>query len=277
MKLGTISAAGAELYSYAPDEDGPVSDPKLNEHLRFWGINALASEKTEKTTAELEVDANAKFEWSAIAEAGRRGGHRIRRRRLGDARCLRDQDRGDAAGVRRGYCRGQRAGPAQAGAKLVPLAGAGLQGLVNLGNSCYMNSVAHLLASVPEIGRRYHGLLDDATAVGGAARSLVESAPTLADCHLAQTARLVSALRSKRYAKPADALIDPALAVADRPTLPAEIATQDAAATVAPRRFRTLFGRGHAEFSTPRQQDAAERVRRADISLVNRGDAATRL
>jgi len=213
VKLGTISAAGAELYSYAPDEDGPVSDPKLNEHLRFWGINALASEKTEKTTAELEVDANAKFEWSAIAEAG---------------------------------------------AKLVPLAGAGLQGLVNLGNSCYMNSVAHLLASVPEIGRRYHGLLDDATAVGGAARSLVESAPTLADCHLAQTARLVSALRSKRYAKPADALIDPALAVADRPTLPAEIATQDAAATVAPRRFRTLFGRGHAEFSTPRQQDAAE-------------------
>ena len=104
-----------------------MTDPKLNEHLRFWGINALASEKTEKTTAELEVDANAKFEWPAIAEAG---------------------------------------------AQLTPLAGTGLQGLVNLGNSCYMNSVAHLLASVPEVGRRYHGLVDDATNLGGAARNL---------------------------------------------------------------------------------------------------------
>ena len=104
VKLGTISATGAELYSYAADEDGPVLDAKLAAHLKFWGINALSLEKTEKTTAELEVDANAKFEWSAIAEAG---------------------------------------------SKLEPLAGVGLLGLVNLGNSCYLNSVAHLLASVP--------------------------------------------------------------------------------------------------------------------------------
>ena len=42
VKLGTISATGAELYSYAADEDGPVLDAKLAAHLKFWGINALS-------------------------------------------------------------------------------------------------------------------------------------------------------------------------------------------------------------------------------------------
>ena len=116
VKLGTISAAGAELYSYAPDEDGPVLDAKLAAHRKFWGINALSLEKTEKTTAELEVDANAKFEWSAIAEAG---------------------------------------------AKLEPLAGVGLLGLVNLGNSCYLNSVLQVVAATR--GVREHFLLQSAS------------------------------------------------------------------------------------------------------------------
>ena len=210
VKLGTISATGAELYSYAADEDGPVLDAKLAAHLKFWGINALSLEKTEKTTAELEVDANAKFEWSAIAEAG---------------------------------------------AKLEPLAGVGLLGLVNLGNSCYLNSVAHLLASVPEVGRRYHGQLDDTDAVGAAAGALLASSPAKKDDHLAQCAKLVGALRSRRYAKPAGALRGPD----DAPALLGEAdATRAEAGKVAPRAFRRLFGLGHAEFATPRQQDAAE-------------------
>ena len=47
--------AGADVYSYAPDEDDMVLDPKLREHLAHWGINMMAMEKTEKTMAELQV------------------------------------------------------------------------------------------------------------------------------------------------------------------------------------------------------------------------------
>ena len=211
VKLGTISATGAEIYSYAPDEDGPVLDAKLADHLAFFGINAMRLEKTEKTTAELEVDANAKFEWSAIAEAG---------------------------------------------AALTPLTGTGLLGLVNLGNSCYLNSVVHLLASVPEIGRRYHGLRDDDDQAGAAAAALLESSTGgLADDHLAQCAKLFGALRSRRYAKPAAALAE---AGAAAPLLGSDDATLAEACKVSPRAFRRLFGKGHPEFATPRQQDAAE-------------------
>lgn len=53
-------------------------------------------EKTAKTMAELEIDMNVAYEFSALTEAG---------------------------------------------AQLMQLAGPGHVGLVNLGNSCYMNSV----------------------------------------------------------------------------------------------------------------------------------------
>jgi hypothetical protein len=32
---------GADVYSYAPDEDDMVTDPKLREHLAHWGINMM--------------------------------------------------------------------------------------------------------------------------------------------------------------------------------------------------------------------------------------------
>jgi ubiquitin carboxyl-terminal hydrolase 5/13 len=41
VKLGTITPAGADVYSYAPDEDDMVLDPKLGEHLAHWGINMM--------------------------------------------------------------------------------------------------------------------------------------------------------------------------------------------------------------------------------------------
>ena len=39
--------------------------------------------------------------------------------------------------------------------KLDPLAGAGLVGLENVGNSCYFNSVMQILFSLPEFKERY--------------------------------------------------------------------------------------------------------------------------
>ncbi|KAH8062796.1 hypothetical protein JL721_8704 [Aureococcus anophagefferens] len=162
VKLGTISATGAELYSYAADEDGPVLDAKLGEHLKFWGINALSLEKTEKTTAELEV---------------------------------------------------------------------------------------------PEIGRRYHGQLDDTDAVGAAAGALLASSPAKKDDHLAQCAKLVgAAVAALREARPARSA-----APTTRPRSSARPTRRE------PRRARSRRAPSAAssawatpEFATPRQQDAAE-------------------
>ena len=39
MKLGTITPTGADVYSYASDEDDMVTDPWLAQHLLHWGIN----------------------------------------------------------------------------------------------------------------------------------------------------------------------------------------------------------------------------------------------
>ena len=32
---------GADVYSYAPDEDCMVTDPQLAQHLAHWGIDAM--------------------------------------------------------------------------------------------------------------------------------------------------------------------------------------------------------------------------------------------
>lgn len=34
---------GADVYSYAPDEDDMVVDPHLDKHLRHWGINMMTA------------------------------------------------------------------------------------------------------------------------------------------------------------------------------------------------------------------------------------------
>lgn len=36
-----MAYAGADVYSYAPDEDDMVTDPHLDKHLRHWGINMM--------------------------------------------------------------------------------------------------------------------------------------------------------------------------------------------------------------------------------------------
>ena len=43
----------------------------------------------------------------------------------------------------------------EAGCKLKPLHGAGYTGMINLGNSCYMNSVMQLLFTIPDFQQRF--------------------------------------------------------------------------------------------------------------------------
>eukprot|EP00177_Eucheuma_denticulatum_P007462 GFKZ01013584.1.p1 GENE.GFKZ01013584.1~~GFKZ01013584.1.p1 ORF type:complete len:858 (+),score=140.23 GFKZ01013584.1:137-2710(+) len=70
VKLGTITPQGADVYSYAPDEDDMVLDPYLAQHLSHWGINMMQQEKTEKTMAELQVDLNQSYQFDKITESG---------------------------------------------------------------------------------------------------------------------------------------------------------------------------------------------------------------
>ena len=70
VKLGTITPSGADVYSYAPEEDEMVTDPGLAGHLAHWGIDCMACEKTEKSMAELEIDLNSSFEFDKILESG---------------------------------------------------------------------------------------------------------------------------------------------------------------------------------------------------------------
>ena len=46
VKLGTITQHGADVWSYADDEDMPVIDPNLADHLSHWGIDIMKLEKT---------------------------------------------------------------------------------------------------------------------------------------------------------------------------------------------------------------------------------------
>lgn len=68
VKLGTITPHGADVWSYAADEDALVIDPLLAEHLSFWGIDVMKLEKTEKTMGEMEVALNMSYDWTRIMD-----------------------------------------------------------------------------------------------------------------------------------------------------------------------------------------------------------------
>eukprot|EP00934_Nitzschia_sp_Nitz4_P004125 Nitzschia sp. Nitz4//scaffold64_size103689//67382//69975//NITZ4_004441-RA/size103689-snap-gene-0.118-mRNA-1//1//CDS//3329556145//4115//frame0 len=131
----------------------------------------------------------------------------------------------------------------ESGSSLVPVSGADLQGLQNLGNSCYLNSVIQVLSHLPEVASRY----------GTTSQGSVESHPYFQGILpkdapfdlMVQTAKLVQALSSGVYSIPSD-LLD------------STEATTHPKYRLAPRMFKHLIGKDHVEFSTGQQQDAAQ-------------------
>ncbi|CAH0398212.1 unnamed protein product [Chilo suppressalis] len=117
----------------------------------------------------------------------------------------------------------------ESGSDLRPLHGPSLTGLNNLGNTCYINSVAQVIFRMPDFVRRF---------VEGAPEIFSNFPEDPANDFNVQTAKLGVGLLSGRYSFPAE-----------------EGGRQPG---VSPQMFRQLVGRGHQEFSTKRQQDAHE-------------------
>ncbi|KAI1372627.1 ubiquitinyl hydrolase [Hypoxylon crocopeplum] len=133
------------------------------------------------------------------------------------------------------------------GKELKPLFGPGLTGLKNLGNSCYLASILQCLFDLPAFQARYNIPEVDLPIVLDPAQDLET-----------QLRKLGDGLLSGRYSKPDSDVI----ASEDSPEIPYQRG-------LAPSMLKHLIGRGHAEFSTMRQQDAFELLQHL-IELVTR-------
>lgn len=134
----------------------------------------------------------------------------------------------------------------ESGSELVPLHGPGYVGLDNLGNSCYMASVLQLMFALPELEARYRRL----------APQIFATAPEdPSEDMLSMTAKVAVGLLSDRYTKPVPMYEQGA--VPDELTLAVGKEPKEYG-SVRPFMFKTLIGKGHAEFSSARQQDASE-------------------
>lgn len=163
----------------------------------------------------------------------------------------------------------------ESGAKLVPVSGPGLQGLQNLGNSCYINSVVQMLLSgtIPELASRY------GTEANGDIHQhpLLKVSSTEAPTDLlAQTAKLGCALTSGVFA-----MLEPPAEVTDEMS-----SSNDPKYRIPPRMFKHVVGKDHVDFCTGQQQDAAqflqyliEKIDRAEAGagarLTNKSDGSS--
>lgn len=120
----------------------------------------------------------------------------------------------------------------ESASQLEPVAGPGFTGMRNLGSSCYLNSVMQVVFTVDAFRQRY---------VDGAERIFAAHPADPAGDFNVQMAKLACGLASGKYSAVVANSLD-----------------ADAEAGVAPTMFRTLIGRGHAEFATKQQQDAQE-------------------
>ena len=130
----------------------------------------------------------------------------------------------------------------ESGSKLIPMSGAGLQGLQNLGNSCYMNSVVQLLCALPEFAHRY------GTKAGGdiADHPILKAATPreATNSLLVQMTKVANALTSGIFSIPKDHL--------------ESTETTNPKYRLAPRMLKHIIGKDHVDFRTNQQQDAAQ-------------------